>query len=649
VRPRRPHTALYLAPTKALAYDQLRVCSEFALDAFLAATVDGDTERTDREWARDYASYVLTNPDMLHRSILPNHQRWSSFFSSLRYVVVDESHRYRGVFGAHVAGVIRRLRRVAARYGACPTFVLASATSAKPGSSASALVGVDEADVTVVDDDGSARGALEILLWEPDGSADDEAAWWLASLADQGRQTIAFVPSRKAAERVAVRAAQLTTSAARIESYRSGYLAGDRRQLERALQQGTLSGVAATNALELGVDISGMDAVVIAGLPGTQAALWQQAGRAGRQGQDAQVVLVARKQPLDAYFFDHPELLFSRPVEATVLHPDNPYVLGPHLAAAAQEAPLTEADQEYFGAAMPALVERLAGQGVLRRRSEGWFWTRPERAVDGIDLRSAGGAAIEIVEVDTGRVLGHVDAAAADSTVHPGATYLHQGDNYLVEELDHETHEALVRAARPGYYTQPLLDTGVRIVSERSARSFGSGLLHLGTVEVTSRVTGYLRRDEVSGEVWDQTPLDLAERTFRTDSVWWTLDVAALAGLLDPGRLAAGAHGAEHTAIGLLPLFASCDRWDIGGLSTAHHPDTGLLTVFVHDGQAGGAGFAERGYQVAEQWLTATQERLETCACESGCPACVVSPVCADPTQALDKAASVMLLRHLCG
>ncbi|HEX8508506.1 MAG TPA: DEAD/DEAH box helicase, partial [Propionibacteriaceae bacterium] len=379
--PRRPHTALYLAPTKALAHDQLRTCLELELDTLNVATLDGDTERADRDWARDHATYILTNPDMLHCSVLPQHQRWAQFLSSLRYVVVDESHRYRGVFGAHVSAVLRRLRRIAALYGADPTFVLASATSSNPGWSASALIGVAESEVVVVDQDSSAQGKVEMVLWEPDGSADEDAARLLAELVDQGRQTIAFVQSRQLAERVAAHAARLVTSGGPVEAYRGGYLASDRRRLERALQDGALVGVAATNALELGVDIAGMDAVVIAGFPGTRAALWQQAGRAGRKGKSARVIVISRQQPLDAYFFDHPQLLFSAPVEATVLHPDNPYVLGPHLAAAAQESPLTADDRVWFGDTLLQLAERLASQGVLRRRSGGWFWTRPGRAV----------------------------------------------------------------------------------------------------------------------------------------------------------------------------------------------------------------------------------------------------------------------------
>jgi DEAD/DEAH box helicase domain-containing protein len=323
-------------------------------------------------------------------------------------------------------------------------------------------------------------------------------------------------------------------------------------------------------------------------------------------------------------------------------------VLGPHLAAAAQELPLAPGDVAYFGGSFPRLVSRLVEQGVLRQRASGWFWTRPERAVDAIDLRSAAGGSVEIVEESTGRVLGHVDPSSAEATVHPGAVYLHQGESYLVDSLDLDCGEALVRAARPGYFTQPRLAAGVTVVAERRSRLLGRGALSLGSVHVTSQVTGFLRRDDVTGRVWDETSLDCDEHTLLTDAVWWTLDPRAVGLELTSAELAGGAHAAEHTAIGLLPLFAPCDRWDVGGLSSAAHPDTGLLTVFVHDGQAGGGGFAERGYAVAQEWCLATLERLQGCGCERGCPACCVSPRCGNASAPLDKTSAIALLRLLC-
>jgi DEAD/DEAH box helicase domain-containing protein len=641
----RGHSALYLAPTKALAHDQLRMVAGLGLPV-KESPLDGDSDLSERRYARDFSHLVFTNPDMLHRSVLPRHQQWTRLLSTLRYVVVDEAHRYRGVFGAHVSAVLRRLRRLANHYGADPVFISASATVAEAGSHLERLAGVRP--VVDVSADTSARGALDYLLWQPEGDPHHEAASLLARLVSSGRQTLTFTTSRVQAELVALRAQREVEDPARIASYRGGYLAEDRRALESDLQSGRLQGVAATNALELGIDISGVDAVISCGYPGTVAALWQQAGRAGRSGRDAVGVLIARPDPLDAYLCDHPELIFERPVERTVLHPDNPHVLAAHIAAAAQELPVTTDDSRYFGDTLPALLEALTKAGHLRRRAAGWYWTRADRAADSIDLRSAGGRSVEVVERTTGRVVGQVDPSASDRTLHEGAIYLHQGDQWRVETYDPEAHSALVLRDRPGYFTQPLGESDVRVISELHGRSLGPGRLCFGAVELTSQVTGFLRRDEASGRVWDSHALDLPRHVLRTRSFWFTLPAESLTGI-PPRDLPGAAHAAEHCAIGLLPAFAPCDRWDIGGLSTTFHPDTGALTVFVHDGHPGGAGFAERGYQSAEQWLHATRERLLTCPCAAGCPACVVSPKCGNGNQPLAKAAAADLLALLLG
>ncbi|MFZ1412469.1 MAG: Zn-binding domain-containing protein, partial [Micropruina sp.] len=364
----------------------------------------------------------------------------------------------------------------------------------------------------------------------------------------------------------------------------------------------------------------------------------------------ALAVLVARPDPLDAYVCDHPDFLLAEGIGATVLHPDNPVVLAPHLAAAAQELPLTPADSVWFGDSVTSLADRLTAQGLLRRRAAGWFWTRPQRAVDSIDLRSSGSTSVGVVEERTGRVVGHVDVAAADRTVHDGAVYLHQGEQWLIGDYDQAAQVALARQVRTGYYTQPQSVGDARIVRRDSERPLGVGRLALGMVELTSQVTGYLRRDEVTGDVWDSTPLELPTRHLVTQSVWWTLDRAALAASgVAQADLAGAAHAAEHTAIGLLPMFAPCDRWDIGGRSTVLHPDTGELTVFVHDGFPGGAGFAAKGYQFAERWLATTLDRLAECPCESGCPRCIVSPKCGNGNNPLHKAGALALLTQLVG
>lgn len=656
----RGATALYLAPTKALAADQLAALRALELPGVRASTYDGDTPAEERRWVRDHAAYVLSNPDLLHYSLLPGHARWASFLRRLRFVVLDECHHYRGLFGSHVAAVLRRLRRVAARYGADPVFVLASATTSEPGTTGRRLVGRPVAEVT---GDASRRPATRFLLWEPPltpGGGEEgaptrrtvtaETADLLADLVSDGVRTLAFLRSRRGAEAVAITARRLLAEVdpdlpQRVAAYRAGYLPEERRELERAVRRGELLGLASTNALELGVDLSGLDAVLLGGWPGTRASVWQQAGRAGRSGRDALAVLVARDDPLDTYVVHHPETLFGRPVEATVLDPDNPYVLAPHLCAAAAELPLTGDDLDLFGPAAPDVLEALVARGMLRRRPAGWYWTRQERACDLADLRGVGGEPVRVVESATGRVLGSVDAAAAHHTVHTGAVYLHQGATYVVESLDLEDHVALVRRDDPDWTTQAREVTEITVLAERESASWGPVRLCLGTVEVTSQVVSYQRRELVSGTVLGTEPLDLPSRTLRTTAVWWTLPPDLLEAYgVQAGDVPGAAHAAEHAAIGMLPLVATCDRWDLGGVSTALHPDTGLPTIFVHDAAPGGAGFAERGFTTARDWLAATADAIAACECDSGCPSCVQSPKCGNGNSPLDKAGAVRLL-----
>ncbi|MGW0119048.1 DEAD/DEAH box helicase [Streptomyces sp. NPDC003327] len=662
----RGTTALYLSPTKALAADQRRAVRALAAPlgtAIRPAVYDGDTPVEEREWVRQYANYVLTNPDMLHRGILPSHPRWASFLRSLRYVVIDECHTYRGVFGSHVAQVLRRLRRICARYGSEPVFLLASATSADPARAASRLTGLP---VTEVADDASPRGELVFALWEPPltdlrgergapvrRTATAETADLLTDLTRQGVRSVAFVRSRRGAELISVIAQERLAEtdralARRVAAYRGGYLPEERRALERALHSGELLGLAATTALELGVDVSGLDAVLIAGYPGTRASLWQQAGRAGRSGEGALAIMIARDDPLDTFLVHHPEAIFEQPVESTVLDPDNPYVLAPHLCAAAAELPLTDPDLALFGPAAPGLLPQLESAGLLRRRSTGWYWTRRERAADLTDIRGGGGNPVQIVEEGTGRLLGTVDEAAAHSAVHEGAVHLHQGRTYLVRKLDLADSVALVEEAVPPYSTTARDTTDVTVLETDTEIPWGSGRLCYGSVEVTSQVVSFLRRRLITGEVLGETKLDLPPRTLRTRAVWWTvtedqLDAARITPEILPGAL----HAAEHASIGMLPLFATCDRWDIGGLSHPLHPDTLLPTVFVYDGHPGGAGFAERAFHTARAWLSATREAIAACECQAGCPSCIQSPKCGNGNDPLHKRGAVRLLAEL--
>jgi DEAD/DEAH box helicase domain-containing protein len=658
-----PATALYLSPTKALAADQLRSLADLGLPQVLAATYDGDTPYEERAWIKAHANLVLANPDLVHRSMLPAHRQWATFFRGLRYVVIDECHGYRGMFGSHVAHIIRRLRRIAAHYGSLPVFVLASATVAQPSTSAARLIGLDVEEVTA---DASPRAASRFVLWEPPlldvgvqsgengapvrRSAIAETADLLTDLVAAGVRTVAFVRSRRGAEAVASSArrelAEVSSSLPkRVAAYRAGYLPEERRTLERALRGGSLLGVAATTALELGIDVSGLDAVLLAGFPGTRSSMWQQAGRAGRAGQESVAVMVARDDPLDTYLVHHPAALFGHPVEAAVLDPDNPYVVGPHLCAAASEWPLSETELSLFGPTAPAVVDDLVARGLLRRRERGWYWTKRERACDLADIRGSGGQPVCIIDRATGQLLGTANAASAHASVHEGALYMHQGQTYLVHQFDHEQAVALVAPADVDYFTTARDVTEVEITDTWRSCRWGSAEVSFGAVRVTTQVVSYLRRRLVSGEVLGEQALDLPPRQLLTRAVWWTvpaqqLDAAGLA----PRDLAGAAHAAEHASIGLLPLVASCDRWDIGGVSTALHADTGQLTVIVYDGHEGGAGFAERGYAAAATWLRATRDAIASCECDLGCPSCVQSPKCGNGNEPLDKAAAVRLL-----
>ena len=660
-RPGHRPTALYLAPTKALAADQLRAVTELGGPELPAVTYDGDSSRDYRDWARNHAAYILTNPDMLHRSLLPGHERWARFLGSLAYVVIDECHHYRGVFGSHVAQVLRRLQRILEHHGAQPVFVLASATVRSPADLAGRLIGHPVAEVT---EDGSPHGGLSFALWEPPltslrgehgiplrRSATSEAADLLANLVVDGVRSVAFVRSRRGAETVSVLAREHLsrvdpTLGTRVAAYRGGYLPEERRALERSLQEGSLLGVATTSALELGIDVAGLDAVLLAGYPGTRAAVWQRAGRAGRDGHEALAVLIPRNDPLDAYLVRHPEALFGPPVEATVFDPDNPYVVRPHLAAAAAELPLTDADVKRFGPSAPEAVTALEAEGKLRRRASGWFWVRRDRAVDLADIRSGGGGQVKLIEASTGRLLGTVDDAASHAAVHDGAVYVHQGETYVVDSLDLDDGVAFVAPAGTDHdYSTVVRETSdVRVLASERRADWGDASLELGSVEVTSQVVAYLKLS-LSGEPLGEHPLSLPPRTLRTRAVWWTVSDAQLtAAGLGEADVPGAAHAAEHASIGLLPLLATCDRWDIGGVSTGLHADTGRATVFVYDGHPGGAGFAERGFEVAAEWLRATRTAIAGCGCDDGCPACVQSPKCGNGNHPLDKDGAVRLL-----
>jgi DEAD/DEAH box helicase domain-containing protein len=642
---------LYLYPTKALAQDQARTLSTYNVPNARPAIYDGDTPGERRGQIRRWANLILTNPDMLHVGVLPHHDRWGDVLANLRFVVVDEAHVYRGVFGSHVGNVLRRLRRLAHVYGSEPQFLLASATIANPGALARDLLGVE---ATVVDADAAPRAERTIVLWNPPlvdeelgqrASAIGEASRLYATLVERGLRTICFAKSRRSAELIHRFAAERVTPATgkRLAPYRAGYTPEQRREIERRLVEGELLGVAATDALELGIDIGLLDCAISVGFPGTVASLRQQWGRAGRRGHGL-AVLIATEDALDQYFMREPNALLRRRVEAAILDHANPRVLDAHVMAAAYEGPLDDADRATLG---DAALERAALIPELKRTPAGFVWAGRDYPAARTSLRSSSPDTVTVVDEETGTLLGLVELTRAYSTVHDGAIYLHLGEPYHVRRLDLDARTALVTPFRGDWYTMAKEESETSILDERR-RERRCGLdLSFGAVAVTEQVVGYQRRRISTQEVIDLVPLDLPATTFETEAVWYVPPDEQLAGFDTLPKLLGALHAAEHSMISLLPLWAMCDRWDIGGLSTNVHHQTGRPTVFVYDGHAGGVGIAERGFDVFEGWVEDTARLLERCPCDHGCPSCVQSPKCGNLNEMLDKAGASTLLSRL--
>jgi DEAD/DEAH box helicase domain-containing protein len=658
----RAATALLVFPTKALAQDQLRALTAMDIPRLVAATYDGDAGTEARTWVRGHANVVLTNPEMLHHGILPNHGRWATFLKRLRYVVVDELHLLRGVFGTHVAHLLRRLQRLCAHYGSRPTFVFSSATIGRPGELASQLVG---APVTAVTDDGAPRGERLFVLWNPTASpertrsSNRETATLVAELVERGTRTIAFCASRKGTEIVAadVRRRVSPTLADRVRPYRAGYLATERRSIEEELFTGRLLGVVATNALELGVDIGGLDACVLNGFPGTIASMWQQAGRAGRAGDQSIAVLVAGDDQLDQWLMAHPDQVFVRPPEPAVINPSNPFVLHPHLACAAYELPLTHADERWWPGLLDDGVRELVLDDGLRVRQRGRssihdpmaVWAGRGWPAQRIGLRGSADDEVRIA-LEDGTIIGTTDHSRACRQVHPGAVYLHRGQPYRVHTLDLTDGAAIVEVADGNEHTQPRSHTDFTILATDATRQVGPARLALGTVRVRSQVTGYRRIDSFSGELLAVEDLHLPPQELVTRAFWYTVPPEVLArARVAPPAWGGTLHAVEHAAIGMMPLFTICDRWDVGGVSTVQQDDTGLPTIVIYDAHPGGSGIAELGYAAADHHLEATLDVISSCACEDGCPSCVQSPKCGNGNDPLDKAGAIQLLRALIG
>jgi DEAD/DEAH box helicase domain-containing protein len=655
-------TALLVFPTKALAQDQLRSLRSWLVPGLRAVTYDGDTAGDHRAWARRNANVLLTNPEMLHMGILPSHKRWATFLMRLRYVVVDELHTLRGIFGSQVAHVLRRLQRLCEHYGASPTFCFASATIGNPGELASALCG---RPVESIERDGSPRAERVLGCWQRPlidshsgarRSANVETGELLARFVRSGHQTLAFTRSRRSAELVAAHARRRLADAGtnadsdgapRIAAYRSGYLPEERRELEKDLSSGRLLGIAATNALELGIDVGGLDAVLLNGFPGTLASMWQQAGRAGRTGRGSAAVLVAGDDQLDQWYAAHPDELTRRLPERAVVNPQNPFVLRAQVACAANELPLAPQDERWFGEGLDDAVRQLVHADLLQPRAGRMHWCGERSPAPEVGLRTGSSIEYRLIDRDEDRLIGTVDDARVFAVAHPGAVYLHQGRQYRVDELDLRDHVAVLSEYEDAdEYTQPRTETDIAIVAEDRRAELGVTTVHLGAVEVRNQVVAYQRKQISTNGVIEVCDLDLPERALLTRACWYTapFDVVEAAGITN-SQLLGAVHASEHGLIGLLPLFTICDRWDVGGVSMALHPQTDEPTIFVYDGYPGGAGIAELAFEAADRHARATLDLVAACPCTDGCPSCVQSPKCGNWNEYLDKAGAIALLR----
>ncbi len=656
--------SLCIFPTKALARDQWlsfnRLAAHKGLSNLNTCVYDGDTPFDERSDIRQKVNILITNPDMLHYSILPRHGQWSRFFSGLKFVILDEAHIYRGVFGSNVSLIMRRLRRICSYYGSRPVFVMCSATIANPEERSTGLTGLN---FQVVTKNGAPAGERDFVFWNPPvvdaekgnrKSSNAETAMLLAELVSHEIKSLAFARTRRLTELIYTytRDRLKKTSpkhALKVKPYRAGYMPEVRRQIEEDLISDKLKGVVATNALELGINIGKLDATLLAGYPGTISSTWQQAGRSGRGGRKSITIMVGRADPLDQYLMRNPESFFSKHYENALINPENPYILKNHLLCAAWEYPLKKTDNVYFGKSFESSIHMLEAEKHLKKRGERWYVsTSIDYPAKTIDIRSAFGSSINVVDIDSGFLIDTVERSTAVFQAHPGAVYLNQGDSYLIQELDLDGNIATAKAADVPYYTVADDITSLQILSEQQYRTVGSSEVLLGEVEVTTSVIAFKRKEQFSEKIIGREALDLPEEIFKTVSFWFGLPTGLKSEIVKGGfDLEGGLHAVEHAVISILPLFAMCDRNDIGGVSTSMHPDTGQPQIFVYDAYPGGIGIAEKGFEKITCLWESTIKLISSCFCEDGCPSCIQSPKCGNNNQPLDKKAAIFILKRL--
>lgn len=645
-------TALFLYPTKALANDQLRVHKEIERETGLAtypAVYDGDTPAHTRPGIRNQSRIILSNPYELHH-ILAWHAKWHQFLSGLNMVIVDEAHRYRGIFGTNIALLFRRLRRICQHHGSDPLFALSTATLANPEEFTDALIG---RRATMIEQSGAPQSPRRFVLFNPrshgGGSMLSAAKQVFLDSIDEGLQTLCFAPSRKTAELLAAWSREALENPEEIATYRAGYLPEERREIERSLKEGCLKGVVTTNALELGIDVGGLDAVVIAGYPGSISATWQQAGRAGRSGEPALAVLVANEGPLDQYYMSHPQEFFGRPHEHASLDPSNPVVLAGHLLCAAAELPLTDRDRELFGCGFSPLLRPLAAHHLLRETPWGHIYSGKGRAADVVDLSGMDDERFTVIA--EGALLETLDRGQAYREAHPGAILLHQGETFRVVSMDFDTLCCTAEPIDADFYTQPVFSTSITPGAIDAEHVFGDVVVRTGEVTVVQEFPGYrIRRD---GETVSVLPLDLPPISFETTGCWWTVPSTTGSELVPQGIDPAGSiHGAEHALIGILPVHILCDRTDVGGFSTLRfshpgHPGDGQPGICIYDSHRGGNGLSRKTADLLPEVFVTALELVRDCPCDTGCPSCIYSPRCGNDNQPLDKAGTAVILESL--
>lgn len=659
--------ALYLFPIKALSRDQMETIETFfgmihaqeSCTSFRAAVYDGDTTPYQRAKIRQKLPHILlTNPDMLHYALLPFHGKWEAFWKNLRFVVVDEMHTYRGIFGSHVAQVFRRLRRICRHYGSEPQFILLSATIANPVELAEQLIGLDSGAFTVIRDHGAPQAKRHFVFFEPEEGTpvpvSGIASQLIASAAEAGLKTIAFTQSRRLTEllhmSVLRRAPRL---ARRVSSYRAGFLPEDRRTIERQLAGGSLDAVISTSALELGIDIGGLDLCILVGYPGTVMTTWQRGGRVGRSGRESAIILLPQPDALDQYIVHHPQEFLTSQYEIAVTDPSNKEVLKAHLPCAAAELPLTAEETKCGDSAMQDVVDQLSQDGVLLQTADGDRWVSaaasPHRQVD---IRAVGAAYAITTSSGSGRsvALGKSEGIRALKECHPGAIYLHHGNSYQVDKLDLTNRVIRVRPSDAPYFTRVKSEKETEILEITASKPVGNFLIRMGRLRVTEHILGYEKRRLFTQELIDANPLDIPPQTFDTVGFWLEIE-PALAKRIQDARLhfMGGIHAVEHALISMFPLFALCDRNDIGGISCPLHPQVGKGAIFIYDGYPGGIGLAARGYEIISPLLEKTRELVSSCPCTEGCPACIHSPKCGSGNKPLDKKAAATILGYLLG